>query len=192
MFDPTKLYRTISDEIMLAFMTQWPRSDVPVLWRDNDPLPHPDPIYGPVGRNGRGARHFLRNELDFGAEGVAEVAGGRGRNIRAQYGSLIMRVFSSIMLENENEALELASIASNIFRDYRMIDANGCQLIFLESGTGLEWAPTEDGVWFMRALLAVFEYRFPEFTAAANSGVGLEDASGGWGLEDGSGGWLYA
>jgi hypothetical protein len=144
---------------MLAWAVRWTRTDVPVLWRDNDPLPHPDPLFPRTGSSG-GASHWFRNELDFGMEEVAEFGGGRGQNIRVQYGSLLMRCFTSMLVDNEDEALVLLSEASRVFRGYRATDANGCQLSFLESGTGLEWAPTDDGVWFMRGLLAVFEFRF--------------------------------
>jgi hypothetical protein len=157
--DAANLYLTISNDIMLAWNAAWQRSDVPVLWRDNDPLPHPDPTF-PRNAGTGGLNHWFRNEIDFGMEEVAEYGGGHERNIRVQYGSLLMRCFTTMMLDNEDEALALISDASRIFRGYRGIDANGCQLSFLESGTGLEWAPTDDGVWFMRGLLAVFEFRF--------------------------------
>jgi hypothetical protein len=158
--DSADLYVTISNEIMLAWNLAWPRREVPVLWRDNDPLPHPDPLFPRNGATGGGVTHYFRNELDFGMEEVAEFGGGRKHNIRVQYGSLLMRCFTSMLVDNEDEALSLISDASRVFRGYRATDANGCQLSFLESGTGLEWAPTDDGVWFMRGLLAVFEFRF--------------------------------
>lgn len=160
MFVADDLYLTVTNTIRNAWTDRWPRADVPVLWRSNDPLPHPDPIF----RNnnaGGGVAHYFRNEIDFGLEEVAEYSGGRGANIRVQYGSLLMRCFTSLMIDNEIEALGLISVASNLFRSYRVIDANGCSLNFIESGTGLDWAPTEDGVWFMRGLLAVFQFRFP-------------------------------
>lgn len=161
-FVPGDLYLTVTEQIIGAWTAAWPRPDIPVLWRQNDPLPHPDPLFGRNGTGGTGGvTNYFRNEIDFGLEEIAEFVGGRGANIRVQYGSLLMRCFTSIMVGNEDEALKLISTASNVFRSYRSIDADGCSLSFLESGTGFEWAPTEDGVWFMRGLLAVFAFRFP-------------------------------
>ena len=161
MFVADDLYVTITNRIMAGWNAGWTRTDIPVLWRSNDPLPHPDPLFGGRRNGVQGVNHYFRNEIDFGMEETREHVSGRGRNIRVQYGSLLMRCFTSMMIDNEDEAMRLISSASRVFRSYRSVDADGCSLNFLESGTGLEWGPDDNGVWFMRGLLAVFEFRFP-------------------------------
>jgi hypothetical protein len=150
------LYLVIRNDIIEAWNAGWTHADVPVLWRSNEAVPQVDPF----GR-GRGTPHFLRNEIDFGREELAAYGGGRGANLRTQYGSLIIRAFSSTAIGDEDEALRLLSDSTAIFRGYRVQDQQGGDLSFIGTGSGFDWGPTEDGVWFMRGYLTVFEYRFP-------------------------------
>ena len=46
------------------------------------------------------------------------------------------------------------------FRATRVTDASGFDLSFIGEGSGFEVPPTEDGNWFTRGALTVFEYRF--------------------------------
>jgi hypothetical protein len=149
------LYVTIRDDIIAVWNAGWTRTDVPVLWRGDQPLPKIDPV------NGNGMPHFFRNEIDFGREEIIGFGGGRFQNYRVQFGSVIMRSFTSMALGDEDEALSLLSSATAIFRSYRTQDAAGGDLSFIGTGSGFDWGPTEDGVWFTRGLLTVFEYRFP-------------------------------
>jgi len=152
------LYLVIRDDILTAWNAGWTRTDVPVFWRSNQPLPDPDPLGG---SGHEASAHFLRNEVDFGHEDIVGFGGGRHRNLRAQYGSVLLRTFSSLVVQDEDESLKLMSAAMAIFRSYRVTDSKGGDLSFIGTGSGFDSGPTEDGVWFMRGALAVFEYRFP-------------------------------
>jgi hypothetical protein len=150
------LYLVIKQAIMEAWDNVWTRTDVPVLWRQNDPVPRIDPITG--GTNG--TPYFFRNEVEFGREEVIGFGGGRGRNFRAQYGSVVIRSFTSILLGDEDEGLKLIADATEIYRSYRK-QQDEWDLTFIGSGSGFDWGPTENGVWFMRGCLQVYEFRFP-------------------------------
>jgi hypothetical protein len=152
------LYLVIRDDIMAAWNLGWTHPDVPVFWNSNSPLPDPDPLGG----NGHpGSPHFFRNDIDFGREEIIAFGGGRNANLRVQYGSVIMRSFTSVVLQDEDTSLQLMSAAMAVWRGYRSTDAQGNDLSFIGSGSGFDSGPTDDGVWFMRGSLAVFEYRFP-------------------------------
>jgi hypothetical protein len=150
------LYLVIKQAIMDAWDDTWTRTDVPVLWRQNDPVPRIDPITGGV----NGTPYFFRNEVEFGREEVIGFGGGRGRNFRAQYGSVVIRSFTSILLGDEDEGLKLIADATEIYRSYRK-QQDEWDLTFIGSGSGFDWGPTENGVWFMRGCLQVYEFRFP-------------------------------
>lgn len=144
------LHRTIRDDILSRWTAAW-SSDVPVLWRSNDPQPNLDPSSVP---------HFLRNEVDFGREVVLAFGAGRGTNSRSQFGSVIFRCFTSRTLGDEDDGLDLLSSAMAVFRSYRATDGSGNDLSFIGDGTGIDTGPEEDGVWAIRGGLIVFEYRF--------------------------------
>jgi hypothetical protein len=154
------LYLNIRDDIRAVWDANWSRTDVPVLWRGSDLMPIPDPGRSNGRDRQRGPQHFFRNEIDFGAEEVTAIGGGRGKNLRTQYGSLVLRSFSALSIGEEDEALRLMGAATAIFRSYREQDAHGGDLSFIGSGSGFDWGPTEDGNWFMRGALCVFQYRF--------------------------------
>jgi hypothetical protein len=154
------LYLVIRNAVQAAWNASWTRTDVPVLWRENEPLPLIDPISGSSNGNAFGLPYFFRNEIDFGREEIVGFGGGRFRNFRIQYGSVILRNFSSVTVGNEDEALRLISAATNIFRSYR-VQQDDWDLSFIGSGSGFDWGPTENGVWFLRGCLEVFEFRFP-------------------------------
>ena len=147
----TGLYRTIRDDIVALFDAAWAHPDVPVYWRSNDFEPLPDPSDVP---------HFLRNEVDFGRETLAAFGGGVGANLRIQFGSVLIRVFAARALGDEDHALDLMANATAAFRSQRITDAAGNDLSFIGEGSGFDVQPTEDGNWFTRGALVVFEYRF--------------------------------
>jgi hypothetical protein len=145
------LYRTIRDDVLALFEAAWSHPDVPVYWRSNDREPLPDPS---------DVSHFLRNEVDFGRETLAAFGGGAGANLRVQFGSVLIRVFAARALGDEDRALDLMADAMAAFRSQRVTDPAGNDLSFIGEGNGFDVQPTEDGNWFTRGALVVFEYRF--------------------------------
>jgi hypothetical protein len=145
------LYRTIRDDVLGIFNAAWAHPDVPVYWRSNDFEPLPDPA---------AVSHFLRNEVDFGRETLAAFGAGRGANLKLQFGSVLLRVFASRALGDEDRALDLMADAMAAFRSQRVTDAAGNTLSFIGEGSGFDVPPTEDGNWFTRGALMAFEYRF--------------------------------
>jgi hypothetical protein len=151
------LYAVIRDNIVAAWDAGWTHAEIPVLWRGSDSLPEPDP--NTPGPGAPAAAHFFRNEVDFGLEEIVGYGAGRFGNFRQQNGSLILRSFSSLALQEEDVALSLMSDAVAIFRSTRSTDGHGGDLSFIV-GSGFDWGPTEDGNWFMRGYELVFQYRF--------------------------------
>lgn len=153
----TDLYLVIRDDIMSAWNLGWAHPEIPVFWNSNSPIPDPDPL-----GDGQhlGSVNFFRNDIEFGLEEIIAFGAGRGANLRVQYGSVVMRSFTSALVQDEDASLKLMSAAMAVWRGYRVTDSNGNDLSFIGSGSGFEQGPTEDGVWFMRGSLAVFEYRF--------------------------------
>ena len=145
------LYRTIRDDVEGIWTAAWTQPAIPVFWRDNDPQPVPDPV---------STQHFFRNEVDFGLERIIAFGGGRHANFRCQYGSVILRCFTSRMIGDEDEALDLLDSAVALFRSQRETDGSNNDLSFIGQGSGFDWGPGEDGNWFMRSVMLVFEYRF--------------------------------
>jgi len=93
------LYGVIKRAIVAAWDEGWTHTDVPVLWRENEPLPRIDPITGGTG----GMPYYFRNQVEFGSEDVIGFGGGRGRNFRAQRGSVVIRSFASVLIGDEAE-----------------------------------------------------------------------------------------
>jgi hypothetical protein len=145
------LYRTIRDDIIGLWGSGWPHADVPIFWRSDDLDPRPDPGDVP---------NFMRNEIDFGLERTLAYGGGRGQNTKGQYGSVILRIFTARSEVSEDTALDLIADAMAVFRSQRITDTAGGVLSFIGDGSGFTQGPTEDGNWFMRGSLMVFEYRF--------------------------------
>jgi hypothetical protein len=148
---PAGLYRTIRDDILGLWNAGWTHSDVPTFWRSDDRDPMPDPST---------AAHFLRNEVDFGAERLIAYGAGRAANLKAQFGSVVLRTFTARAVGDEDAALDLMADAMGIFRSQRITDGLGNDLSFVGDGSGFDAGPTEDGNWFMRGSLIVWEYRF--------------------------------
>jgi hypothetical protein len=147
------LYRTIRDDILGLWTAGWTHTDVPVFWRSDDLEPRPDPS---------DTVHFFRNEVDFGREILIASGGGRFKNLKSQYGSVVLRVFTSRAIASEDAALDLFQDAMAIFRSQRLQpDQLGNDLSFVGEGSGFDTGPEEDGSWFIRGGLMVFEYRFP-------------------------------
>lgn len=151
------LYLVIRDDIITAWNAGWTHTDVPVFWNSNSPVPDPDPLGD---SNHPGSVNFFRNEIDFGDVEPVAYGGGAGANLYAQRGSVIMRSFTSALAQDEDASLQLMSAAMALWRGYRVTDSHGNDLSFVGSGSGFDQGPTDDGVWFMRGSLAVFEYRF--------------------------------
>lgn len=140
------LYLTIQQEIIDIWTAAWTHNDVSVYWRFNDADPLPDPST---------ATHFMRNEIDFGRELLMAFGSGRFSNERSQFGSVILRVFTSRAQRSEDVALELMADAVGIFRSQRVGN-----LSFIGEGSGFIESPSEDGNWFVRGCVVVWEYRF--------------------------------
>jgi len=145
------IYRTLRDQILSIWTANWTHTTVPVLWRENDPEPLPDPQTSP---------HFLRNEIVFGRERIRAFGGGQFSNERFKYGSVIVRVFASRALQTDDTQLDLLSDAEAVFRSQRV-----GELTFIGDVSGYDedasvQPPEENGNWFMRGSLIVFEYRF--------------------------------
>ena len=142
------LYKLIRDSIEDVWDDGWTHSgtEVPVYWRSNDADPLPDPS---------SVSHFLRNEVSFGREAAVAYGGGRFRTERLQFGSIVIRVFASRAVRDEDTLLNLLSDAMEVFRSKR----EG-SISFIGPGSGFDEGATEDGNWFYRASLQVFEYRF--------------------------------
>lgn len=140
------LYLTISDAIQSLWTAGWSHSSVPAYWRANDADPLPDPA---------SISHFIRNEVDFGRERVTAFGGGRFANERSQFGSVLITVWASRALQSEDTALDLLADAAAIFRSVR-----SGNLSFIGEGSGFTGGPSEDGNWFVRGAMTVFEYRF--------------------------------
>jgi hypothetical protein len=145
------LYRTIRDDIMLAWNARWARTDIPVYWRSGGPQPRVDPLVQP---------NFLRAEITFARQELVGVGAGARTNFRFQRGNVVLRSFSSRLTDSESIGLKVIGEATKVFRGYRTIDAVGGDLSFVGADSGFDWGPTEDGVWFMRGYRVSFEYRF--------------------------------
>lgn len=145
------IYRTIRDEIESIWTANWPNPSVPVYWREADADPIPDPSVVP---------NWLRNEIDFGRERVRAYGGGLGANERVKFGSVIIRVFADRGALNDDTALDLLSDAEAVFRSRRTTDLSFIgEMSGFDEDAGID-PPHEDGNWFMRGSLVVFEYRF--------------------------------
>jgi hypothetical protein len=132
-------------------MGGWSHPEVPVYWRENDLEPRPDPS---------SVSHFFRNEIDAGSESIAAYSGGRTQNEKCQRGAVVLRIFTSRALADEDAALDLMHDAMEIFRSQRHIDSMGNDLSFVGGGSGVDLGPSEDGNWFIRGARMAFEYRF--------------------------------
>lgn len=144
------LYRTIHEQIEALWNAGWTHADVPVVWRANAPDSRPDPGLTP---------HFLRNEVQFGRETIIAYGGGPGRNFRALFGSVLFYIFSARAEQDEDTGLDLMADAVAIYRSQRVGDLS---FIGDHSGfdVGPDQQPLEDGNWFVRGAMVVFQYRF--------------------------------
>lgn len=140
------VYKQIRDAVEGIWDAGWTRLDVPVYWRSNDADPLPDPST---------IDHFFRNEVSFGQETVVASGGGRFATERLQFGSVLIRCFVSRTLQDEDEMLNLLADAMKLYRSVKQ-----GQLSFIGTGSGFNEGPTEDGNWFYRGTLTVFEFRF--------------------------------
>lgn len=145
------LHRTLRDTAVGLFEAGWAHPTVPVYWRANDAEPLPDP---------HDVNVFVRNEVEFGRETVMAYGGGRLANQRALFGSVLVRVYAARYIQSEDVALDLMSDALACFRSQRVVDALGNTLSFIGEGSGFDVDPTEDGNWFIRGAMTVYEYRF--------------------------------
>jgi hypothetical protein len=139
------LHKDCQNEIISIWNAAWTHSTVPVYWHANDADPVPDPST---------VRHFLRNEVDFGRETVRAFGGGRFANERILTGSVLLRVFAARMERSENTLLDLMSDAIAAFRSVRT------ETLSFIHASGFDESAAEDGNWYMRGSLVVFEYNF--------------------------------
>ncbi len=146
------LYLSIKTDILALWSAGWTQS-IPVYWRDDDADPLPDPST---------VAQWMRNEIDFGKEEVLAYGSGRGANLKAQFGSVVLRMFTARSALSEDAALDLMHDAMAVFRSQRVPGSygTGSELSFIGPGSGFDAGPSEDGNWFYRGALMVFEYRF--------------------------------
>lgn len=140
------IYRQVRDQIANIFNANWMHPEVQVYWRENIPDPLPSPQDG---------EHFLMLEVDPGRESIMAFGAGRFENERALFGSLRIYVFSARSLRSEDVTLDLLAESVAIFRSLR--EGN---LSFIGDGSSFSEGATDDGGWYMRGSLVVFEYRF--------------------------------
>jgi len=148
------LYRSIQEDIQGIWTAGWTHDPavIPVRWRVNDVELDIDPS---------SFSHFLRNEVDFGAERIIGFGGGRNSATRVQFGSVNIHAFSARDVRSETLLLDYLHDATSIFRSKRIAGSYaGGDLSFIGEGSGFESSITEDGNWYHRGAMLVFEYRF--------------------------------
>lgn len=150
MSDPRHIYSSITVACQGLLAIGFTRS-IPIFWRANDPEPMPDVVTQPL---------FLRNEIEFGAERTMAFGGGQFGNLKGQFGSVVLRGFAARMVLQETDLLDALGEAVACFRSKRIIDGLGNNLSFIGEGSGFRENAAEDGNWFIRGCLMVFQYRF--------------------------------
>ena len=80
------LYLCVRDDVEALFAANWSEPGVPVLWRDNDIDPMPDPGV---------SSSFLRNTVLPGIEKTIAYGGGPGANEKLLFGTVEFIVFTA-------------------------------------------------------------------------------------------------
>lgn len=139
-------YRAARDAVQALWAEHWAcPASVPVLWHSNGLEAVPD-----VGET----PHWLHLAVEFAEERLVAFGGGRLANDRALRGSIVIRVLAA-RGAGEDEALSLLSDAVAVFRSRRV-----GPLSVLGDAVLPEPGASEDGLWWIRSALAVFEFRF--------------------------------
>ena len=139
-------YRAARDAVQAVWNTHWPGPPtVPVLWHSNGLETVPDVADTP---------HWLHLAVEFAEERMVAFGGGRLANDRVLRGSVVIRVLAA-RGAGEDEALSLLSDAVAVFRSRRV-----GPLSVLGDAVLPEPGASEDGLWWIRSALAVFEFRF--------------------------------
>lgn len=132
--------------IKAAWAGAWTGHDgVPVIWKENTAPVIPDPSE---------AANWLELEIDTGREQTVAFGGGLHRNEKVLSGSVVVRSYAAIGT-GDDALFGLLDAALAVFRSRRDGDLN-----FIGQSAGYDQGPSEDGNWFFRAGLAVFEFRF--------------------------------
>lgn len=140
------VYRDASDAVRAVWAANWPApAGVPVRWHMNTEEQVPD-----VGTT----THWLHLAVEFIEERIRAFGGGRFANDRVLSGSVVIRVFAA-RGHGEDTSLGLLSDAMTAFRSRR--DGN---LSFVGEAMIPEPGASEDGNWWVRSAIAVFEFRF--------------------------------
>ncbi len=149
----TGLYNCVEDDIIALFNLTWASPLVPILWRENDLEPLPDPAT---------TRYFLRNTVLYGPETYLAFGGGRGQNEKCQFGMVEIIGFAARAEVSERQLLDLMWDATSTLRSKRVPGSypGGSDLSFVGAGSAFDVNPTESGNWFMRGVRVAFEYRF--------------------------------
>ena len=140
------VYRAARDAVQAVWSTHWPGpATVPVLWHSNGLETVPDAA---------DTTHWLHLAVEFAEERLVAFGGGRLANDRMLRGSVVIRVLAA-RGTGEDTALALLSDAVAVFRSRRV-----GALSVLGDAVLPEPGASEDGLWWIRSALAVFEFRF--------------------------------
>lgn len=141
------VYRAARDAVQAVWTANWPVANaaVPIRWHSNTEEQIPDVAT---------VSHWLHLSVEFSEERITGFGGGRFNNDRVLSGSVVIHVFAA-RGAGEDTALNLISDAMTTFRSRR----DG-PLSFIGDSLLPETGASEDGNWWMRSAIAVFEYRF--------------------------------
>lgn len=140
------VYRAARDAVQDLWAAHWTGpAAVPVLWHSNGLELVPDVT---------ATTHWLHLAVEFAEERLVAFGGGRLANDRVLRGSIVIRVLAA-RGAGEDEALSLLSEAVAVFRSHR-----AGPLSFLGDAVLPEPGASDDGSWWIRSALAVFEFRF--------------------------------
>lgn len=139
-------YRDARDAVQTVWTANWPAPvGVPVRWHANTEEQVPD-----VGTT----THWLHLSVEYAEEAIRAFGGGRFANDRVLSGSVVIRVMAA-RGEGEDTGLDLLDDAMTTFRSRR----TGA-LSFIGDAMIPEPGASEDGNWWVRSAIAVFEFRF--------------------------------
>ena len=140
------VYRAARDAVQALWATNWAGpATVPVLWHSNGLETVPDVAE---------TTYWLHLAVEFAEERLVAFGGGRLANDRVLRGSVVIRVLAA-RGAGEDTALALLSDAVAVFRSRR-----AGALSVLGDAVLTEPGASEDGLWWIRSALAVFEFRF--------------------------------
>ncbi len=144
-------YWSIRQQIKDRWAAEPSLADWTVYWRGTDAFPKVNTTEAV----------FFRNTVEFGRETVLAYGNGDGTNLRAQFGSLLVRCFVPLVSADcDDLVLYWLGNAMDVFRGKSWTDTDGNTLSFIGEGSGFDVEPQTQGNWFARGTMMVFEYRF--------------------------------